>query len=580
MSQKTINIKKEYIMPILRKPSSAGLSDPTLVRQAEADLAQAAVIARGKPTVTSGGELILPSTTVSTTSNSFTTTTSAANNQPADTVTVYNTGGAVYVNAIDQTVKQTFITPGVLSITAGNNITITSSGANGTGNLTITSRDGNAATGDWRFNNNDATVNNAGYPHLYGGPNGGPELTYLEEAGNIASYSQTMYINGEAGLMVSLANGDQQFNFATNGNTYLPGSIVTGGITGNITGANVITANIFKIIGNTILGQVEGGNTVGFFNPNTNTQFLIEMGPSNVWAFNGSTGNLVLPDAGALWNNGGLTTLQAGTDGAQIGSNDGQSYVIANANGTYMQTLADTTNSLWHFSTAGSIGFPNQPTNNRTGTADALMFEKNNNQKVIGTKAGNVSQPTVERLVVAGGDGYDTGEGGDIYLWAGDSGASGGTGGDIKVDAGYGYSASEGGTIKIRGGGSAGGTGGFVEIYAGSGNIGAPVQILSGQGNSQANSGNITLQTPYGGTWTFDHNGNLTAPGSVLSSGFVKTVVTTITLLGSASTAGAGARAFATDANLVAAGNFGVVVGGSGGNTVPVYSDGTNWRIG
>ena len=42
----------------------------------------------------------------------------------------------------------------------------------------------------------------------------------------------------------------------------------------------------------------------------------------------------------------------------------------------------------------------------------------------------------------------------------------------------------------------------------------------------------------------------------------------------------AGQRAFISDANLVAAGNFGAIVSGSGGNTVPVYSDGSNWRIG
>jgi hypothetical protein len=63
-------------------------------------------------------------------------------------------------------------------------------------------------------------------------------------------------------------------------------------------------------------------------------------------------------------------------------------------------------------------------------------------------------------------------------------------------------------------------------------------------------------------------------------SGPVKTVATTIALLGSAATAGAGARAFATDGNLVASGNFGAVVGGSGANAVPVYSNGTNWCIG
>ena len=42
----------------------------------------------------------------------------------------------------------------------------------------------------------------------------------------------------------------------------------------------------------------------------------------------------------------------------------------------------------------------------------------------------------------------------------------------------------------------------------------------------------------------------------------------------------AGARAFVSDANLVAAGNFGANISGGASNTVPVWSDGTNWYIG
>jgi len=42
----------------------------------------------------------------------------------------------------------------------------------------------------------------------------------------------------------------------------------------------------------------------------------------------------------------------------------------------------------------------------------------------------------------------------------------------------------------------------------------------------------------------------------------------------------AGQRAFVTDANLAASGNFGAVISGGGSNSVPVWSDGTNWRIG
>jgi len=41
-----------------------------------------------------------------------------------------------------------------------------------------------------------------------------------------------------------------------------------------------------------------------------------------------------------------------------------------------------------------------------------------------------------------------------------------------------------------------------------------------------------------------------------------------------------GARAFVNDANRVAAGNFGAQITDGGANTVPVWSDGTNWYIG
>lgn len=39
-------------------------------------------------------------------------------------------------------------------------------------------------------------------------------------------------------------------------------------------------------------------------------------------------------------------------------------------------------------------------------------------------------------------------------------------------------------------------------------------------------------------------------------------------------------RAFVNNSSVAATGNFGAIVAGGGANTVPVYSDGTNWRIG
>jgi hypothetical protein len=51
----------------------------------------------------------------------------------------------------------------------------------------------------------------------------------------------------------------------------------------------------------------------------------------------------------------------------------------------------------------------------------------------------------------------------------------------------------------------------------------------------------------------------------------------TVATLPTAATAGAGARAFVTDANAT---TFASIVAAGGANGVPVYSDGTNWRIG
>lgn len=51
----------------------------------------------------------------------------------------------------------------------------------------------------------------------------------------------------------------------------------------------------------------------------------------------------------------------------------------------------------------------------------------------------------------------------------------------------------------------------------------------------------------------------------------------TVATLPSASTSGKGARSFVTDATLP---TFGATVVGGGAVAVPVYSDGTNWKVG
>ena len=64
---------------------------------------------------------------------------------------------------------------------------------------------------------------------------------------------------------------------------------------------------------------------------------------------------------------------------------------------------------------------------------------------------------------------------------------------------------------------------------------------------------------------------------SLTVSSYVKVTPVSFANLPSASSAGAGARAFITDG---AGTTFNAVAAGGGANYVPVFSDGTDWRVG
>jgi hypothetical protein len=75
-----------------------------------------------------------------------------------------------------------------------------------------------------------------------------------------------------------------------------------------------------------------------------------------------------------------------------------------------------------------------------------------------------------------------------------------------------------------------------------------------------------------------DDHGHLTSYG--IKNWPVVIVSTTVAALPSASGVGGGFRTFVTDSNATTTAGIGAVVAGGGSNGVPVYSDGTNWRIG
>ncbi len=57
----------------------------------------------------------------------------------------------------------------------------------------------------------------------------------------------------------------------------------------------------------------------------------------------------------------------------------------------------------------------------------------------------------------------------------------------------------------------------------------------------------------------------------------VQTTATTYSQLPTATAAGAGTRAFITDGSTA---TFGATVAGGGANIVPIYSNGTDWKVG
>lgn len=191
---------------------------------------------------------------------------------------------------------------------------------------------------------------------------------------------------------------------------------------------------------------------------------------------------------------------------------------------------------------------------------------------------------TDDDITVSTRDGGD-----DVNIWAGDAvRVEGGdkafdsqqSGGQVTIEGGNGAScnaldAGNGGAVTIRGG--SGGTsasevpgqGGTVTIYGGfterPGYGGGNVLIYGGDSND-GTFGNVEIGN--NDLWIFNENAKtLKCPRGLLSE------------LGNPDLV-PGARAFITNCSLTASGNFGEIATDGGSNTVPVYSDGTEWRIG
>jgi hypothetical protein len=145
------------------------------------------------------------------------------------------------------------------------------------------------------------------------------------------------------------------------------------------------------------------------------------------------------------------------------------------------------------------------------------VFGDSSQEALISTPNGTTFADS-QRIVINPGAGAanTTGEGGDIYLYAGRGGDAGGTGGDIKIRGGLGPVDGAGGYLDIMGGEAAGnGVGGRIDIQGGeSGNSnGGDINITGGQG---INGGDVNIQS---GNGTAGPGGDLTLQGGISSNG-------------------------------------------------------------
>jgi hypothetical protein len=148
--------------------------------------------------------------------------------------------------------------------------------------------------------------------------------------------------------------------------------------------------------------------------------------------------------------------------------------------------------------------------------AEIFQFTDKNYQSVITGPTPDEGN-SAQRIIIQGQNG-GTGEGGDVYLWGGDSEYNGG---DIKIYAGdadnYSDGYGQGGYINVKAGNGLY-DGGDLELEAGSSNTnGGNVDIIGGNGS---NPGYVRITTSGTYQWMFNNDGTLDLPsGKTLNFG-------------------------------------------------------------
>ena len=391
----------------------------------------------------------------------------------------------------------------------------------------------------------------------------------------------------------------------TGNNIIINGTIAFANVStvGNVTGGNLVTAGLITAVGNIIGGNVKTVNlAVNRINSDDSTYVTVEDGleihGDLISESLDVTGNTVM-------NNLTVTGNFIGTDITVNSIKNGSSNVdITNLNGNV---------------TIGIDGVSNVLVVTDTGAIVTGTIEVTNTLQVPSLMVGNVSSDGSTAITVL----TDLSVHSDVDV-IGDISAAGNisggsisatgnvTGGNLiipiekkilgdfssNVAAGrtiFQTSSANNGTILTAIPSGAGTTAGLVAYNSSntvnfvSGAILANTTAISFRSSNIGNAAPLPMVFEIGNVVraTFDVNGNVgignTTPVDTLSvtgNAYVSGKVTTLPTALANLTAVSGARAFINNANLVASGNFGTLVGSGGANVVPVWSDGSNWYIG
>ena len=383
-------------------------------------------------------------------------------------------------------------------------------------------------------------------------------------------------VAGDGGTSIDSITGSGGSVFITAGSSQTPSDPAAGGWGGSVEITAGATTRVNENGGSVTIAS--GGSTglgygaagyVGINIPASN------VGPGGSWTFSG-TG----------------TTLNVPANSEIFGANFGN-FTVGCAGNTFITSSDYGANvKNWLFSYNGNLIVPGPITRNDYQAPDLLVATKDDTNWAYGFTTNGID--TFYTQAKFFGQGAATrgfkildADSGDAWVFDGTGSlsvpnnteittpdATDGLGGaSIDITAGSadqtGFYTTPGGNVNITGGlgafndGGGGGPGGNVNLVAG----------LSADPAGHAGNINITAGP---NNWVFDYTGNLTAPGNITLS-IVKTTPVTFSALPSAADAGAGARAFITDANTTV---FGAQVGGGGITYMPVFSNGTNWYVG